>query len=41
MLAYSPTKRFDGKYRRIKVETTVQGLAVRHRGGYLAMPLQQ
>lgn len=41
LLAYSPTKPFDGKYRRIKVETTVQGLAVRHRGGYLAMPLSQ
>ena len=38
LLAYSPAKPFDGKYRRIKVETTMKGLAVRHRGGYLAMP---
>ena len=38
VLAYSPSRLFDGKYRRIKVETTVKGLAVRHRGGYLAMP---
>jgi len=37
-LGYTPSKPFDGQYRRIKVETTVEGLAVRHRGGYLAMP---
>jgi len=37
-LGYTPTKPFDGNYRRIKVETTLQGLAVRHRGGYLALP---
>jgi Ca-activated chloride channel family protein len=37
-LGYTPVKPFDGKYRRITVETTVQGLAVRHRGGYLALP---
>jgi VWFA-related protein len=37
-LGYTPAKPFDGKYRRLKVETTVQGLAVRHRGGYLAQP---
>jgi VWFA-related protein len=37
-LGYVPLKPFDGKYRRIKVETTVKGLAVRHRGGYLALP---
>lgn len=37
-LAYSPAKPFDGKYRRISVETSVQGLAVRHRAGYLATP---
>lgn len=38
VLAYSPAKPFDGKYRRIRVETTLKGLAVRHRGGYLAVP---
>jgi Ca-activated chloride channel family protein len=37
-LGYESTKPFDGKYRRIKVETSVKGLAVRHRGGYLAVP---
>lgn len=37
-IGYESTKPFDGKYRRIKVETTVKGLAVRHRGGYLALP---
>lgn len=37
-LGYVPLKPFDGKYRRLKVETTVKGLAVRHRGGYLALP---
>src|SRR5262245_43959597 len=40
MLAYTPAKPFDGKYRRLRVETTVQGLAVRHRGGYLTQPLK-
>jgi Ca-activated chloride channel family protein len=40
-LGYTPATPFDGKYRRLKVETTVQGLAVRHRGGYLATPLQR
>jgi Ca-activated chloride channel homolog len=39
-LAYTPIKPFDGQYRRIKVETTVNGLAVRHRAGYLALPPQ-
>jgi VWFA-related protein len=38
VLAYSPAKAFDGHYRRIRVETTVRGLAVRHRAGYLAIP---
>ena len=37
LLAYSPATPFDGKYRRLRVETTVKGLAVRHRGGYLAI----
>ena len=36
-LAYTPVRPFDGTYRRIRVETTVQGLAVRHRGGYLGI----
>jgi Ca-activated chloride channel family protein len=39
-LAYAPEKPFDCTYRRIKVETSVKGLAVRHRGGYLALPSQ-
>lgn len=37
-LAYTPAKPLDGTYRRIKVETILPGLAVRHRGGYLAIP---
>jgi Ca-activated chloride channel family protein len=37
-LAYSPAKPLDGTYRRIKVETSLPGLLVRHRGGYLALP---
>ena len=37
-LGYTPAKPFDGKYRRVKVETTAPGYRVRHRGGYLAMP---
>ena len=40
-LAYTPAKPLDGKYRKIKVETTLPGLLVRHRGGYLALPAAQ
>ena len=40
-LAYTPAKPLDGKYRKIKVETTLPGLLVRHRGGYLALPSAQ
>lgn len=36
-LAYAPLKAFDGKYRRIKVESTRGGVTLRHRGGYLAV----
>ncbi len=35
-LAYTPRKPFDGKYRRIVVETSAAGYRVRHRSGYLA-----
>jgi VWFA-related protein len=35
-LAYTPRKPFDGKYRRITVETSAAGYGVRHRSGYLA-----
>lgn len=38
VLAYAPLKALDGKYRRIKVESTRDGVQVRHRGGYLALP---
>lgn len=41
VLAYSPAKPFDRTYRRLRVDTTVTGLAVRHRGGYLAIPTRQ
>ena len=37
-LAYTPARPFDGKYRRITVETRVAGYQVRHRGGFLASP---
>lgn len=42
-LAYAPSRPMDGKYRRIKVEITLPGYLVRHRGGYLALlsPSQQ
>ena len=35
-LAYTPRKPFDGKYRRVTVETSAAGYSVRHRSGYLA-----
>jgi Ca-activated chloride channel family protein len=38
-LGYTPLKAFDGKYRRVKIEVTKRGFRVRHRGGYLALPL--
>ena len=40
-LGYTPLKAFDGKYRRVKIEVTKRGFRVRHRGGYLALPLSQ
>lgn len=40
-LGYTPLKAFDGKYRRVKIEVIKRGFRVRHRGGYLALPLAQ
>jgi VWFA-related protein len=40
-LGYTPAKPLDGKYRRVKVELKKRGYQIRHRGGYLAMPLHQ
>jgi VWFA-related protein len=37
-LGFTPKKAWDGKYRRITVETTNPALQVRHRTGYLAHP---
>ena len=39
LLGYTPTKALDGKYRKLKVEMNRRGLYIRHRGGYLALPL--
>jgi Ca-activated chloride channel family protein len=39
-LGYTPARPFDGKYRRVRVEMNAPGYTVRHRGGYLAMPLK-
>ena len=39
LVGYTSTKPPDGRYRRIKVEPTRRGLRLRHRGGYLAVPL--
>jgi Ca-activated chloride channel family protein len=39
LVGYTPKKSLDGKYRRLKVEVNRKGLYVRHRGGYLALPL--
>jgi VWFA-related protein len=41
VIGYTPSKPFDGKYRKLKVEVNRRSTFVRHRGGYLAMPLQQ
>jgi hypothetical protein len=41
LLGYTPTRPLDGKYRRLKVEVNRRGVAVRHRGGYLALPTSQ
>lgn len=38
-LGYSPIKPLDGKYRRVKVEVKKRGFKIRHRGGYLALPM--
>jgi VWFA-related protein len=37
-IGYSPSKPFDGRYRRVKVEVKKRGYRVRHRVGYLALP---
>ncbi|MDP2319256.1 MAG: VWA domain-containing protein [Acidobacteriota bacterium] len=39
LVGYTPKKPLDGKYRKVKVEVNRRGIYVRHRGGYLAMPL--
>ena len=39
-LGYTPPNPFAGKDRRVKVEVNVPGYSVRHRSGYLAMPLK-
>jgi hypothetical protein len=38
-IAYMPSNPFDGKYRKLKVEAKPRGVSLRHRGGYLAMPM--
>ncbi len=40
-LGYTPLKPLDGKYRRVTIAVTKRGFRVRHRGGYLALPLTQ
>jgi VWFA-related protein len=39
-LGYTPAKPFDGRYRRVTVDMNTPGYRVRHRGGYLAVPLK-
>ena len=39
LVGYTPKKNFDGKYRKLKIEVNRRGLYVRHREGYLALPL--
>jgi Ca-activated chloride channel family protein len=39
LLGYSPRKAPDGKYRKLRVEATSDGVRVRHREGYVALPL--
>jgi VWFA-related protein len=38
-LGYSPIKPLDRKYRRVKVNVKKRGFGIRHRGGYLALPM--
>ena len=38
LLGYTPLKAFDGKYRKLKIETKNRNFRVRHRGGYVATP---
>ena len=38
-IGYVPLKKLDGKYRKIRVESRNRNLRVRHRGGYLAVPM--
>ena len=36
LLGYTPSKAFDGKRRKLKIETTNRNFRVRHRDTYLA-----
>lgn len=38
VVAFTPKKALDGKYRKLKIEVNRKGTYVRHRGGYLAQP---
>jgi len=40
LVGFTPKKASDGKYRKLKVELNRKGVYVRHRGGYLALPVQ-
>lgn len=40
LIGFTPSKPFDGKYRRLKVESTRPSIRVTHRAGYLALPAQ-
>ena len=37
-IGFTPAKAADGRYRRLRVESRIRSLQVRHRGGYLATP---
>lgn len=38
ILGYTSKRPFDGSYRRLEIRSRLQGVEVRHRRGYLAMP---
>ncbi len=39
LVGYTPKKTFDGRYRKLKIDVNRRGVYVRHREGYLALPL--
>ncbi len=41
LISYETPRPLDGKYRRIRVDARNREIGVRHRAGYLALPVRE